>query len=85
MLRTRLFEIIDARGIRYRWLAEKMGYSPEYITRVKSGAKPITDEFRRRACALFPEIPESLLFFADSVDSSQHSLTNSGAPAEVAR
>lgn len=81
MVRTRLFEIVDERGIRYRWLAAKMGYTPEYISRVKTGTAPITEEFQRRACALFSDVPADILFFADAVDDDQQTLEEIGVPA----
>lgn len=75
MERTRVFEIADKRGIRYNWIAQQMGYTPEYLSRIKGGTYPITEEFRRRACDLFSDVDPGLLFFDDDVDSSQHSLT----------
>lgn len=70
-IRTRFFEIADERGIRYTWLAKQLGYTPEYLSRIKHGTFPITAEFQRRACELFSDVPANDLFFADSVGDIQ--------------
>lgn len=76
MLRTRLFEIADERGIRYTWLAKQLGYTPEYLSRIKHGTYPITEEFRRRVCALFANLDPDTLFFVESGDKEHHSVTS---------
>lgn len=74
MLRTRLFEIADQRGIRYAWMADQLGYTREYLSRIKHGVAPITDEFQRRACALFPDVQPGTLFFDDDGGEFHHSV-----------
>lgn len=36
-----LFAYLDARGIRQTWLADKLGISPQYLTEIKAGRKPM--------------------------------------------
>lgn len=74
MLRTRFFQIADERGIRYNWLASQLGYTPEYLSRIKHGFFPITDEFQRRACAIFADVSPDALFFDVSGESNHHSV-----------
>ena len=79
MLRTRLFDIADERGVRYTWLAAKLGYSKEFLSRVKGGTRAITPEFQRRVCELFPDIAPNTLFFDDTVGELQQSLNEVAA------
>lgn len=74
MLKTRFFEVADERGIRYSWIARQMGYTKEYLSRVKHGVMPITEEFQRRACALFTDVPSEALFFEADGESIHHSV-----------
>lgn len=73
-MRTSLFQIADEMGIRYTWLAEKLGYTVEYLSRIKHGRVPITDEFQRRVCLLFPDIDPAVLFFAGDGSHANHSV-----------
>jgi myo-inositol-1-phosphate synthase len=57
MLRTRVFEVLEARGQKQRWLLQEMarrGYnlSEGYLSQVKAGLKPPTERFMELA----PEI-----------------------------
>lgn len=84
MRRTRLFDIADERGIRYNWIAAQLGYSREYLSRIKHGDEPVTDEFQRRASVLFSDVPVEVLFFDDSGSHENHSvLSVSDAKAAV--
>lgn len=74
MRKTRLFQIADARGIRYKWIAGQLGYTPEYLSRIKHGDEPVTDEFQRRVCVLFPDITPEELFFMESGSSKNRSV-----------
>lgn len=74
MLRTRLFDIADERGVRYTWLADRLGYTKEHLSRVKGGTRAITEEFQRRVCELFPDLAVADLFFDDGVGELQQSL-----------
>lgn len=67
MLRTKVFDILDARGQKQRWLLQEMrrrGYelSESYLSQIKSGAKPPTERFVRLACEIMA-MPESDLFY----------------------
>ena len=67
MLRTKVFDILDARGQKQRWLLQEMrrrGYelSESYLSQIKSGAKPPTERFVRLACEIM-SMPESDLFY----------------------
>lgn len=52
--RTRLDEIVRARGLRMPWVAKRMV--------VLHGQRPITPAFVERACRAF-DLPEEALFF----------------------
>lgn len=75
MRRTRLFEIADERGIRYAWIATQLGYSREYLSRIKHGDEPVTDEFQRRASLLFSDVPTETLFFEDGGSQENQSVS----------
>lgn len=74
MRKTRLFQIADARGIRYKWIAGQLGYTPEYLSRIKHGDEPVTDEFQRRVCVLFPDVAPEELFFVDGGSTKNRSV-----------
>lgn len=38
---TPLRRFIDARGIRYIWIAEKLGISPSHLTQIMDGKRPL--------------------------------------------
>ncbi len=83
MRRTRLFDIADERGIRYNWIAAQLGYSREYLSRIKHGDEPVTDEFQRRASVLFSDVPVEVLFFEDSGSPKNHSVLEKSARQEA--
>lgn len=41
---TRLREFLDGRGIRYSWVAERLGCTPSHMTRLLDGTRPVTQE-----------------------------------------
>ena len=53
--------ILDARGIRRRWLAEQLGVSPAYVSRLLSGERRWTRELRAEAARVLM-LPEDVLF-----------------------
>lgn len=53
-------EMLDARGIKYSWVADRLGISPSLMTRVMQGKAHLTPERRRRLAELL-QIPEDLL------------------------
>lgn len=66
-MKTTLFEkYIEGGLMTMGELAEKLGYTPEYLSRVRHGHKPITCGFVARACLrlgheigeLFYELPD---------------------------
>jgi myo-inositol-1-phosphate synthase len=66
MMRTRVFEIIEGRGQKQRWLLSQLrsrGYkvSESYLSQIKSGAKEPTPQFIEAVCAVLG-IPETELF-----------------------
>jgi len=48
---------IDAHGHFQAWVAAKLGYNPQYLSRVLNGTNPLTDEFRQR-CADRLQVPD---------------------------
>lgn len=83
MRKTRLFEIADERGIRYKWIAAQLGYTPEYLSRIKHGDEPVTAEFERRACGLFADVPAEFLFFDAAGSHENHSVLTVSSKVEV--
>jgi myo-inositol-1-phosphate synthase len=69
MIRTRVFEVMEERGQKQRWLLAKLrsrGYhvSESYLSQIKSGAKEPTPEFIEAVCAVL-ETPETELFYGE--------------------
>jgi myo-inositol-1-phosphate synthase len=69
MLRTRVFEVLEARGQKQRWLLQEMasrGYrlSEGYLSQVKAGAKPPSGRFVRLASEIL-RLPEGELFYEE--------------------
>jgi len=72
MIRTRVFEILEERGQKQRWLLTEMirrGYriSEGYLSQIKTGAKQPSAEFMDAACAVFG-LPEHELFYGKGED-----------------
>ena len=66
MLRTRLFEVLEARGQKQRWLLAELarrGYrlSESYLSQIKSGAKAPSPRFAQLASEIMA-LPQSELF-----------------------
>ena len=66
MLRTRLFEVLEARGQKQRWLLAELarrGYrlSESYLSQIKSGAKAPSQRFAQLASEIMA-LPQSELF-----------------------
>lgn len=80
MRRTRLFErfVEDAEGPRLTMVAlgEKVGYTPEHLSRIRWGRYPITDDFVARVCFRLGE-REAALFYDDGVGEGEE------VPAEM--
>jgi myo-inositol-1-phosphate synthase len=67
MLKTKVFDVLEARGQKQRWLLQEMrrrGYelSESYLSQIKSGAKPPTERFIALASEIL-SLPESELFY----------------------
>lgn len=56
-----LKKILEARGHRHDWLAQQLGVSDSYLSRLLSGDRPWTPELRREASRVLM-LPEELLF-----------------------
>lgn len=59
-----LRRFLDERGIRYSWVAEKLGVSPSHMTQVMDGKRPLPRKHAETLAALFNEpiatfLPES--------------------------
>lgn len=46
---------LDARGIRYSWVAEKLGFTPSHMTQLMDGKRPLTRKHAETLAALFNE------------------------------
>jgi len=53
--RTPLREYLDGRGIRYGWVAEKLGVSAATMTKLMNGTQSISVLHDRALCQLFEE------------------------------
>lgn len=56
-----LFAFIENRGIRQDWLAKQLGISPQYLTHIKVGRRPVPDWLPEKAAAALG-VPVFLLF-----------------------
>lgn len=50
---------IEQRGVKHNWIAQQLGYSPQYLSRVLNGTNPLTPEFRQR-CATILAVPDAV-------------------------
>jgi myo-inositol-1-phosphate synthase len=69
MLRTRVFEVLEQRGQKQRWLLgelERQGYrvSEGYLSQLKSGSKQPNRQFIEAACSVFG-MAEQKLFYVE--------------------
>jgi len=55
-----LRELIDARGLRYGWVARQAGMSPSLLSMVMAGKRRLRPE-RRQALAKVLQVPAELL------------------------
>jgi transcriptional regulator with XRE-family HTH domain len=63
----RVRRVLDERGIKYGWLARKMGVSYAMISRLLSGKRKWQDYQKQRAAQALG-LPESALFFGTDCD-----------------
>jgi myo-inositol-1-phosphate synthase len=76
MIRTRLFEVLDARGQKQRWLLNEMarrGYnlSESYLSQIKAGSKSPSERFMALAAEIMAT-PESELFYEEGPPARPH-------------
>ena len=69
MIRTRVFEVLEERGQKQRWLIAKFksrGYrvSESYLSQIKAGVKEPSPHFIHAVCEVL-EMPESRLFYVE--------------------
>jgi len=67
-------QVIEGRGIRKDWLAQQLGISPSYLTRLLNGERRWTNELKAEASRVLM-LPEDVLFFvpecpADATETS---------------
>jgi Helix-turn-helix domain len=55
---TRLTHILDQRGIRYNWLAQKLGVRPWTFSRIEKGVQPAPADWYERAAAVLGVSPD---------------------------
>jgi hypothetical protein len=56
---TRLRRWLREHGYKHRWAAGRLGYTPQYFSRVLNGQEPLSDKFRRR-CTETLEVPDDV-------------------------
>ena len=57
----RLWRYLEYEERSMSWLAQKTGFSRSYLTKMRSGQKPVTEKFARRAADTL-KVPLDLLF-----------------------
>jgi transcriptional regulator with XRE-family HTH domain len=72
---SRLFEYLERKGISMAWLARECGYSENYLTFIKTGRKPATSAFARKASDAL-NLPMSLLFLPIALSERNDSLVS---------
>ncbi len=87
MKRTRLFELLEERGQKQRWLLAALrerGYSvsESYLSQIKSGVKQPNPEFVRAVCEVMG-MPEQMLFPARGGRSDMSKKSGAGAPKQT--
>ncbi|RJQ43352.1 MAG: XRE family transcriptional regulator [Gaiellales bacterium] len=65
-IKTKVFEIAEARGIKQSWLAKQYGMTQETLSRIKRGEVRISRRFMEKSCEIF-DMPLSALFFVVDV------------------
>jgi len=48
-----LREFFDERGTRYQWVAQRLGISPSYLTKLMNGRDPLPRKHAERLAELF--------------------------------
>jgi myo-inositol-1-phosphate synthase len=90
MLKTRLFDVLDQRGQKQRWLLTEMarrGYelSESYLSQIKAGSKAPSQRFMSLASEIVA-LPQSQLFYDDEpgagASTRTRRQTTTGAPAK---
>lgn len=56
----KLTQLLEVQGRRMDWTAQQLGIDPSYVSHLKSGAKPITDEIAMKISRLLG-VPVSFL------------------------
>lgn len=57
----RLREFLDERGVRYSWVADRLGYSQAYITLLMQGSRRVTPDIAQRLGEIFDVDPAVFL------------------------
>jgi len=71
---VRVAEIIDFRGLRKDWVAEQLGISPSYLTRLLAGERRWTPDLQKRIASILG-LPAAFLF--------EHECPTNGHPVSV--
>jgi transcriptional regulator with XRE-family HTH domain len=71
---SRLFQYLENKGIVMAWLARQCGYSDNYLTLIKTGRKPATSAFAKKASAVL-EVDMALLFMPIELSERNKSLS----------
>lgn len=62
-LRTRVFDVLESKGITQRWFARQIGMSDTMVTHIKAGRRPINERFVAGAVRVLG-LPFDVLFYA---------------------
>ena len=62
-LGTRVFDILEHQGRKMSWLAERTGFTDQYLYQIKMGLRPVTQTFIDKCLFAF-DLPFEALFFA---------------------
>jgi len=65
----KLRQVLEKQGRKTKWLAERTGYSYQYVVSVLNGTFPMREEFRQK-CADALDLPVDVLFDVPMEDGS---------------
>lgn len=82
--RERVREAIRAQGRRQAWVAEQMGISPSYLTKLLDGRRPWLPHLRGAAARVL-NIPEALLFLAGDCRETEENIMHNDDTQEPAQ
>jgi transcriptional regulator with XRE-family HTH domain len=70
-----IWEIIEERGVRQVWLAQKLGVSEAHVSLLRSGKRRWTSELQNKAAQVLM-LPRSVLFLSMNSNEVEISITD---------